>query len=152
MTNSKATWTKSFLYAIHQTHFLIEKRLAERLARERRISFSQFMILVALSCCAKRSQADIAGHLFLTEATVSRHVRTLIASGLLAKKSNPKSRREFVLSITPKGRKEMGRVRAIVDREFEDIVSPLCPTDRSALMSAISSLLSSLQTPGRKTA
>lgn len=148
----KTAWSKSFLYAIHQTHFLIEKRLAERLTKERRISFSQFMVLMALSCCAKRSQADIAGYLFLTEATVSRHVRTLIASGLLVKKSNPKSRREFVLSITSKGREEIERVRAIVDREFQSIVSPLCSADRSTLLSAMTSLLSSLQSPVRKAA
>lgn len=140
----RSAWPKSFLYAIHQSHFLIEKRLAERLAQAGRISFSQFMVLSGLACCSKRSQSDIAAFLFLTEATVSRHVRTLIRSGLLAKKVNPKSKREFILSITTKGREEMERVRDIVDREIENIVAPLRVSDRDALMKTMSSLLSSL--------
>jgi DNA-binding MarR family transcriptional regulator len=138
------SWPKSLLYAIHQSHFLIEKRLAERLAEAGRISFSQFMVLSGIACCAKRSQSDIAEYLFLTEATVSRHVRTLIAGGLLTKKVNPKSKREFILSITTKGRREMERVRDVVEREIESIVSPLRTSDRDALMQAMSSLLSSL--------
>ena len=144
------TWSRGFLYTIHQTNFLIEKRLVERLAKERRISFSQFVVLMGLACCAKRSQADIAEHLFLTQATVSRHVRTLIANGLLVKKINPRSKRECILTITLKGRKEMARARDIVEQEMKNIVAPIRSADRMLLLNVFRSLLTTLQPLNQK--
>jgi MarR family 2-MHQ and catechol resistance regulon transcriptional repressor len=138
-------WSKGFLFEIHQTHFLIEKRLAERLAAAQRITFSQFLVLMALSCCNNASQSDIAGYLFLTEATVSRHIRTLIANGYVTKKKNPESKREFVLSITAKGGAEMQKTQSVIDKEITEIISPLSAANRDELSKATSSLLSSLQ-------
>jgi DNA-binding MarR family transcriptional regulator len=105
---------------------------------------------MGLACCAKRSQADIAEHLFLTQATVSRHIRTLIANGLLVKKINPRSKRECILTITLKGRKEMARARDIVEQEMKNIVAPIRSADRMLLLKVFRSLLTTLQSLNQK--
>ncbi len=139
-----ADWPKSFFFGLHQAHFLIEKRLAEKLSEAGLVSFSQFLVLMSLCCRDKASQCSIAENLFITEATVSRHVRALLRCGLVTKRTNPKSHREFLLALTPKGRREMERSRKAIDDEIDRIISEINERDRQQMMTTMQSLLSAL--------
>lgn len=140
-------WSKSLVYEMHQTHVLIQKRLAERLAKSKRITFSQFLVLMALSCCKGASQRDVATYLFLTEATVSRHIQVLMKEGLLTKIINPKSKRESILTLTTKGKTEIERSQKIIDEEIVSIMSPIKERDRTCLLKTFKQLTHTLHAP-----
>ncbi len=111
------------MYALHQAHFLIEKHLSDALAKKDTITFSQFLVLLALSCqCSKRStQREIADFLFLTEATVSRHIGTLVDAGYLERSENPESRRENILTLTRSGTDALAVAQTEIDARLTAI-------------------------------
>lgn len=123
-------WSKSFMYNIHQTHFLIEKYLEHKLAQKKCISFSQFLVLLPLLCIPKASQADIAEVLFLTEATVSRHMRTLTEDHLVTRKEDPDNRRKHILTMTVRGHKEFTKAQNVIELALDEAFLNISPKER----------------------
>lgn len=145
MTIPTHDWSKSFMYAIHQTHFLLEKRLVSRLQQAGRISFSQFLVLIALSCSSNPSQREVADFLFITEATVSRHIEALRAGGYLSRSNNPNSRRSHILTLTEKGRREIKKTQEVLNQELDAVFLPIKDEERKSISTAFERIVNSLQ-------
>jgi|GEM_PF-589549 len=123
-------WSKSFMYSLHQTYFLVQKRLEQKLSHTKGITFSQFLILMGLHCKAHSSQSVIADFLYLTEATVSRHISVLEKEKYLTRKEVLGNRRKHILMMTPRGSKEFARAHALIERELKDIFEDIPAKDR----------------------
>ena len=126
-------WSKSFMYAIHQTYFLIEKRLEHKLRDANGVSFSQFLILLGLHCKKRGSQSAIADFLYLTEATVSRHISALEKEKLLTRKEDPENRRKHILTMTPRGAKAFAGAYALITNELEEMFTVIPGEDREII-------------------
>jgi DNA-binding MarR family transcriptional regulator len=124
------------MYSIHQLHGLVQKHLEQTLVKEKAISFSQFMVLVGFACKEKSplSQATIAEYSNLTEATVSRHITTLVSLGFLSKEENNENRRKFQITITRKGVLAFKKAEEILDRELVNIFSEINEKDSNHIM------------------
>lgn len=144
----KHDFSKSFMYSIHQMHFLVQKHLEHVLLQHKSLSFSQFMILVGFTCSAEASvsQSCIADRLNLTEATVSRHISSLVELGLLSRSEDKENRRKHIISITEKGKKAFTSASAIIDKELASVFSSVKEKDRDAIMKNFSTVLSQLLT------
>jgi DNA-binding MarR family transcriptional regulator len=140
-TNDDLDWSKSFMYAIHQTYFLAEKRLEHRLLTAKGITFSQFLILLAIHCKKHPSQRVVADFLYLTEATVSRHVFALEQIGLLSRESATDNRRQNILSMTQKGATAFAAAHKIIDAELNTIFSSIPKKDRALIMQAFQGVI-----------
>lgn len=138
-------WSKSFMYAIHQTYFLAEKRLEHKLHEAGGISFSQFLILLGLHCKEKTSQSGIAQFLYLTEATVSRHITALQKEKYLTRREDPENRRRHILAMTPHGAKVFADAHAIIERELKQIFTVIPAKDRSLIMASFKSVINQLK-------
>ncbi len=136
------------MYSMHQMHFLVQKHLEHVLLQHKSLSFSQFMILVGFTCSsdASVSQSCIADRLNLTEATVSRHISSLVELGLLSRSEDKKNRRKHVISITEKGKKTFASASLIIDKELVNIFSSIQVKDREAIMKIFSTVLSKIPT------
>ncbi len=143
-------WSKSFMYSIHQTYFLVQKKLEQKLQKVGNISFSQFLILLPLHCKGKASQSDIALYLHLTEATVSRHINSLSRNGILTRKEDPDNRRKHILALTPKGTKEFSNAHKIIESELKKIFDIIPVKDRTLITKAFDSVLIKLVTQKNK--
>ena len=143
--NDDLDWSKSFMYAIHQTYFLVEKRLEHKLHDAKGISFSQFLILLGLHCKANTSQSGIARFLYLTEATVSRHISALEKDKYLTRKEDPENRRRHLLTMTPHGAKAFADAHAIIERELKEIFSVIPMKDRSLITASFKSVITQLK-------
>jgi DNA-binding MarR family transcriptional regulator len=141
-------FSKSFMYSIHQMHFLVQKHLEQVLAKRKSLSFSQFMILVGFTCSENDSvsQTCIAERLSLTEATVSRHISSLVEMGLLSRAEVKTNRRKHVITITEKGKKTFQAASSIIDKELETIFSSIKEKDRAGIMRNFSQVLTELLT------
>lgn len=141
-------FSKSFMYSVYQLQFLINKRLENLLLKEKSVSFSQFMILVGFECAnnGKVSQSDIAQSLYLTEATVSRHISVLTKTGLLTQTLDAQNRRKRIIAMTPRGKIAFMKANATVTKELSTIFSVLSAVDRASIMKNFSLVLPQLLT------
>lgn len=141
-------FSKGFMYSVHQVYTLVQKHLEQALLKENTISFSQFMILVGFACHRdiSVSQASIANFSHLTEATVSRHISTLVSKGYLTKKENKENRRKHLISITKKGLTVFTQAEKIIDRELITIFKDIKDSDRKSIMKNFNNVLLQLLT------
>lgn len=148
ISNSSDDFSKSFMYSVHELYFLVQKRIEHILSKTKKLSFSQFLILVGFQCEHKQtvSQSDIAERLHLTEATVSRHISTLVTLGYLMKKEDKDNRRKHCISITKKGEQEFKQAQTLIDKELQEVFKVIEQRDRARITKNFSSVLSLLLT------
>lgn len=139
--DKKLDWSKSFMYSIHQTYFLVQKRLEQKLLKVANISFSQFLILLPLHCKDKASQADIAEFLHLTEATVSRHINGLVKEGIISRKEDPNNRRKHILTLTAKGTKDFVDAHKKIETELAEIFKVIPEKHRTLMTRSFDDVL-----------
>ncbi len=140
----KLDWSKSFMYSLHETYFLVEKRLEHCLTENGGITFSQFLIFLPLHCGDEVSQSDVATFLHLTEATVSRHITTMARDGLLTKKEVTGNRRKHTLTFTPKGSAAFKKAHTIIENELKEIFAIIPEKDRSKISHTFDTVLTTL--------
>lgn len=141
-------FSKSFMYSMHQMYFLVQKRLEGLLAEKKSLSFSQFMILVGFHCSSHEpvSQSVIAERLYLTEATVSRHISTLVTLGYLKREEDKQNRRKHIISITLLGTKAFKQASKYIEKELETTFACIKEKDRANIMKNFSHVLTYLLT------
>jgi len=139
-------FSKSFMFSIHQMCFLVQKHLDHVLSKKKSLTFSQFIILVSFKCSetGEVSQSVIAERLNLTEATVSRHISTLVREGLLYRTEDKANRRKHIISITTKGKQAFKKASNHIDKELQVIFSPINQKDRTSIMKSFSAVLNQL--------
>jgi len=136
-------FSKTFMFSLHQMYFLVQKHLEHVLAKRKSLSFSQFLILVGFLCRNESSvsQSAIAERLNLTEATVSRHISTLVEAGLLSRAEDKANRRKHIIEITSKGKNAFKKSADIIHKELDDIFSSIQEKDRISIMKTFSHIL-----------
>lgn len=143
-SKDRSDWSKSFMYSLHETYFLVEKHLEEKLTEDGGITFSQFLIMLPLHCERTACQTEIADFLHLTEATVSRHISGMTEDGLLTRKDDPDNRRKHILALTTKGTKEFSRAQKIIEVELRSTFDVIPTKDRANIMHAFDRVLEKL--------
>ena len=135
-TKTDNDFSKCFMYSVHQVHSLVQKHLEQSLTHAKALSFSQFMVLIGFTCSPDTplSQTSIAEYSNLTEATVSRHITTLVSLGYLSKEENKENRRKHRITITKKGMNAFRKAETIIDKELLTIFSTISENDRSNIM------------------
>jgi DNA-binding MarR family transcriptional regulator len=135
-----------FMHVIHMLYVGIQKHLESMLATNNQVSFSQFVILVAFSHGDKpcMTQARLAEHLTLTEATISRHITTLVAMGLLSKEKDPHNNKAYNISITQEGVISFSQAKKIIMKELDALFSHISDKDKAVLIKNFSETISLL--------
>ncbi len=118
---------------IRKTAFVMDRVAGKALADAFGMSFSQFLILAIVAHHPSVTQRAIAEARDVTEAAVSRLVDQLRRSGKLRRVTNPKSRREHLLTITPLGRRTLDRASRLVERRLETYFAPLSLEERRVM-------------------
>lgn len=138
----------SFMHVIHQFYFAIQKRLEHALLTEGPVTFSQFLILVGCSCSPTKTltQAKLAENLMLTEATVSRHVKTLVEKGLVSKEKDVHNKKIYTLTLTKSGVHACDKAFAAVNKELEASFVKIPQKDKHHIITLFSQTLSFLHT------
>jgi DNA-binding MarR family transcriptional regulator len=113
------------------------------LSKKKSLSFSQFLILVGFHCGNEStgSQSAIAERLHLTEATVSRHISTLVELGFLSRAEDKTNRRKHVIVITAKGKNAFKKSAELIHKELDAIFSSIKEKDRTNIMKNFSAVL-----------
>ncbi|MFJ2441977.1 MarR family winged helix-turn-helix transcriptional regulator [Streptomyces sp. NPDC087658] len=101
------------------------------------VTLPQLRLLVVLATHGDAKLVAVAERLGVNPSTAMRMLDRLIGAGLATRRSNPDSRRETALRLTPAGRALVEQVTAARHREISAIVERMAPERRSALVSAL---------------
>ncbi len=149
LKNIEKEFSKSFMYSIHQVYFLASKHIEKILNKEKKLTFSQFMIIASFEDCGTtkhESQSLIAKCLHITEATVSKHTKKLEELEFLSKVEDKNNRRKYIIKVTEKGKKEFKKTKMIIQKELDQIFSIIDKKDREDIIKNFTKILDTLLT------
>jgi DNA-binding MarR family transcriptional regulator len=136
---------KSLLNKIARVANSLEREVEQELKVSFALTFSQFRVLNGLLALGEASQRELANALKVTPAVVTRQAEVLGARGLVAQRPNPKSKRENVLALTPKGETAaLDAAKSITERQ-KALFECLSLKDETAFERAIDVLMKTLK-------
>jgi DNA-binding MarR family transcriptional regulator len=101
------------------------------------ITLPQFRLLVVLHAQGQQKVTNVADSLGVNPSTATRTIDRLITAGLVDRQTNPNSRREMQISLTPAGRKVVRSVTRRRRQEIARIVERMPATHRRGLIRAL---------------
>lgn len=139
----------TLLYGMKEFSFLSEKHLEKKLQdTQTELSLSQVIVLISVSMNQKRheslSQCKIADFLHVTEATISKHIKSLITHGYLKKNERKETKRGNDISLSEKGIKELNISLTVINSHVETLLSPLTEEEKATLRIILQKLLQPL--------
>lgn len=127
-------------YLLHHVAFALDRQSDQVLQERLGIGFSQFKILMAVKWKGAVQQKQIASYLAQTEASVSRQVKLLHDKGLIISRLNPRSRREHLTMLTPKGDQTLERAMRVLNDFHSPVISQLSSKQQIQLAEALQTL------------
>jgi DNA-binding MarR family transcriptional regulator len=104
---------------------------------EETITLPRFRLLVVLSTQRTVKLMEVAERLGVAPSTATRMIDRLIAAGLVSRETNPNSRREVILTLSPAGAAVVRQVTQRRRREIARIVGRMPEQQRHGLVEAL---------------
>jgi DNA-binding MarR family transcriptional regulator len=101
------------------------------------VTMPQFRLLVVLASRGPLKLTTLADHLGVNPSTATRAVDRLITAHMVTRRTNPASRREIVVDLTPAGHDVVTRVTERRRAEIARIVSRMPVDRRQGLVDAL---------------
>lgn len=109
----------------------------------------QFSIMTIAAAQPKLEQARLAYEVGVDQVTLANVAARLEAKGLLRRTSAPTDKRLKLVSLTPRGKALLEKMRDAAQRAHDRTISALPPTDRAALMRLLRRLVNAQNGYGR---
>ena len=132
---------KSLLNKIARVANSLEREVENELKVGYALTFSQFRVLNGLLALGEASQRELAGNLDVTPAVVTRQAEALGRRGLVTVRSNPRSKREKIMALTPKGEQAVFDAAAAIEKCEVAFRGAMRAQDEAAFERAIDELL-----------
>ena len=112
------------------------------------LTLSQFRFLMALKHHPETSQKSIADFWGIAEASASRQIEILLKKKMVARLKNSKNQKEYLLTLTEKGEKELKKALAVIDGILEKVFKDLANRERVILSSSLQNMLEFIRKEG----
>lgn len=136
---------KSLLNKIARVANSLEREVEQELKVSFALTFSQFRVLNGLLALGEASGRELADSLEVTPAVVTRQAEVLGSRGLMEAKANPRSKREKVLKLTPKGEQAVFEAGGLIEDRQKVLMSALSLRDETAFERGLDALEKALK-------
>lgn len=131
----------TFWYLTRRVATLMDRTGEALFQREIGTSLAQFLVLSVVDAHpGPLNQQTIADRLSLTKGTVSRQIDSAVAAGLMTVQTSPRSRRENIITLTPKGTDLVRRGDAAFEREKADALPEVGAEDMQAAIRVLAAM------------
>ncbi|WP_341947157.1 MarR family transcriptional regulator [Microbacterium sp. LWH11-1.2] len=131
--DGRATWQVSRAHL--RAHSLLQELFADAGARA-----YHYRLLAALEEAGAVSQAELGRVTGLDRSDVSVALSALEEGALIVRAAHPTDRRRNLVSLTARGRDELARLDAVVERAQALFLAPLAEEERDAFLDMITRL------------
>lgn len=131
---------KSLLNKIARVANSLEREVEKELKVSFALTFSQFRVLNGLLALGEASGRQLADALAVTPAVVTRQAEVLGSRGLVISRANPRSKREKVLAVTPKGEQAVYEAGQLIAERQKLVLSQLSLKDETAFERGLDAL------------
>ncbi|MEN9551639.1 MAG: MarR family [Candidatus Parcubacteria bacterium] len=137
-----STVSGELMHKMHRFHEDVTKRVETLVVKNANLTFSQYIVLISfLSPCRDSfSQKDLAEHLNIKEATVSRHIKTLEQKKLLKKEKLRNNKKTHIITISPLGKEIFTQAEKVILQEIKRSLSPLKDKEQKQLLALLTKL------------
>ena len=97
------------------------------------LPLADWRIMAHLAVMGEKSASEVMSAALMDRAEVSRSVASIVANGLLAKRTNPRNRKSSLLALTDKGRAVYDKVYGERRIFFDEMTADLSDMDLSIL-------------------
>lgn len=136
-------------YLLQHTATMMSRQSDQVLQERLGVGVSQLRILTMLEHEPNVQQRKLADRLGQTEASISRQVKLMAEKGYLTVTTNPKSKREHVTVLTPKGIKIAAAAKEVLTIYHQPVNELLNEKQRKQLAETLALLHGHTCTPGR---
>ena len=132
---------KSLLNKIARVANSLEREVETELKVSFALTFSQFRVLNGLMSLGEASQKALAEAMEVTPAVVTRQAEVLASRGLVVQQANPRSKRQNLLQLTPKGEQAVHDAAQVIEEYQKKLFAPLSLKDETAFTRSVDSIL-----------
>ena len=114
---------------------------------KRRITQTQFLVLVAIRAYRRCSMSTLARSLHVRMPTVTGLVDRLVRASLVRRLPAPEDRRQVIVELTLRGQEFFTQFEAVIRRRWEEVLRSLEPEELEAFYHVVTKLRQQLQPP-----
>ena len=133
ISSGKKTGENSFGFLIQTLARRLDVRMRDEL-KELDIDLKIFANLMFLSMEDGVNQREIGNRLNFPEYYTSRNVDALVALGYAERRPDPKSRRSFLIYLTPAGREKAKLLPPVIERVNNEILADLSKDEQNQVI------------------
>ncbi len=118
--------------------------IGDLLHKKFNMSLADFKVLRVIYILGLCTQLDIARFNHVTEAAISKRIKSMSKDSLIKKQISKKDKRKFVVSLSSKGNILMKKIQTVVIRNTELILSDFSKANRKLTMTLLVEILESV--------
>lgn len=111
------------------------------------LSFTQMKALFVLAERDEMSVKDIAGHLAMSLAAMSRSIDGLVQRSYVARRECDSDRRSKLVALLPQGREVLNRITAAREAALVEFAADLSDAERTTLHAALLPIAQRISSP-----
>ncbi len=137
-------FNKSIVYQLHAVTYSMDKVAGEILAEQKKLSYSQFLIMIGVYYNQGATQKFLQDHTLLTNAAVSKSLTILEKRKLISRKESKTNRRENSINLTASGKSCVEEMSQVLDAKFQSYLAGLKEKEVSNMSSSLGKILINL--------
>jgi DNA-binding MarR family transcriptional regulator len=135
---------ESSLFKLRYLNHSFEQIVAKELSQNLNLHLNEFMILTSFFADKDCIQKNLATHLKLSQAAVSKLVQHLVEKNLLNREIDPKNRRQYNFSLTLEAEKKVAKAQDLILNLWQNLFQEVDQKTQDGFNKTLTQLIKNL--------